>query len=91
MAQSEDVRTGVRAYILNTFLVGEPPESLQDSTRLLSTGILSSIGMIEMVAFLEGEYDVTLRQEDLTPDRLDAVDLIVELIDELRAAKELSS
>jgi acyl carrier protein len=84
MVQTDDIRAGVRAFVLNTFLVGEPPESLKDSTLLLTTGIVSSLAMLELVAFLEVEYAVTLRDDDLTPDRLDSVDLIVDLVAELQ-------
>lgn len=85
MSQSRSVRDGIRRFILETFLVGEPPEALQDSTLLLTTGIVSSLAMLELVAFLETEYDVTLRPDDLTPERLDSVTSLVALVDELRA------
>jgi acyl carrier protein len=85
MAERDDIRSGVRRFILESFLVGEPPESLLDSTSLLTTGIVSSLAMLELVAFLEGEYAVTLHQDDLTPDRLDSVDRIVALVEERRA------
>jgi acyl carrier protein len=91
MTQATDIRSGVRSFILDNFLVGEPPESLENSTLLMTTGIVSSLAMLELVAFLEETYAVTLRQDDLTPDRLDSVDLIVELVDELRGlGKEVS-
>jgi acyl carrier protein len=79
-----DVRSGVRRFILENFLIGEPPESLQDSTLLLTTGIISSLAMLELVAFLENEYSVTFHQDDLSPDRLDSVDRIVGLVQERR-------
>jgi acyl carrier protein len=84
VAEADNVRAGVRRFILETFLVGEPPESLQDSTSLLTTGIISSLAMLDLVAFLENEYGVTFLQDDLSPDRLDSVDLIVRLVRELR-------
>jgi acyl carrier protein len=85
MTARNEIQSGVRRFILESFLVGEPPESLQDSTALLTTGIVSSLAMLELVAFLEGEFDVTLHQDDLTPDRLDSVDRIVTLVEERRA------
>jgi acyl carrier protein len=86
MIERGEIRSGVRRFILETFLVGEPAETLQDSTLLLTTGIISSLTMLELVAFLENEYSVTLRERDLIPDRLDSVDRIVALVRELQAA-----
>lgn len=77
-----DVRPRVRAFVLDTFLMGEPPETLKDSTLLLTTGVISSLAMLELVSFLESEYAITLRQEDLTPDRLDSIDRITQLVEE---------
>jgi acyl carrier protein len=90
MSSSDQVRAGVRRFILENFLVGEPPESLKDSTLLMTSGIVSSLAMLEIVAFLEEEYAVTLRQDDLTADRLDSVDLIVKLVEELAGAKAIN-
>lgn len=79
-----DVRTGVRRFILDKFLIGEPPESLKDSTLLMSSGILSSLATLELVAFLENKYAVTLHPADLTRERLDSIDSIVALVEDLR-------
>jgi acyl carrier protein len=87
MGNADDVRAGVRSFILANYLIGEPHESLKDSTLLMTTGIVSSLAMLELVAFLEQTYSVTLRQEDLTPERLDSVDLIVSLVEELGEPK----
>lgn len=80
MPEGQAIREGVRRYILDTFLIGEPPESLKDSTSLLLTGIVSSLAMLELVAFLEHEFGVTFRPDDLAPEQLDSVDRIVSLV-----------
>lgn len=87
MQQLEDVRVEVRAFILDNFLPDERPGSLADATELLTTGIVSSLGMLEIVAFLEDKYSIALRQEDLSPERLNSVDLIVSLVEELSGTK----
>lgn len=61
-----------------------PPESLTDSTRLITMGTLSSAKVIELIVFLEAEFNITLRDDDLAPERLDTIDDIVSLISELR-------
>jgi acyl carrier protein len=87
MTHGDDVRQTVRRFILDNFLVGEPPESLQDSTSLLTTGIVSSLATLEIAAFLESEYSVTLRPDDLAVDKLDTVDSIVTLVQDLRGSR----
>lgn len=85
MTETDALRQGVRRFILQTFLIGEPPESLLDSTSLLTTGVVSSLATLELAAFLESEFAVVLHPEDLSVDRLDSVDAIVALVNERRA------
>ena len=90
MAQDRNIRAEVRSFILTHFLVGEREDSLTDSTELLTTGIVSSIAMLELVAFLEEEYAILLGQDDLTPERLDNVERIVDLVEKLSQQREVT-
>ena len=80
----ELVRMEVRSFVLKNFLVGESADSLLDSSALVSTGVISSLATLELVAFLEERFGVTLRHHDLTSDRLDSVERVVALVEELR-------
>ena len=82
--QRAEIRSGVRAFIVQNVLNDEPDETLTDATRLLTTGIISSLAVLELVEFLEDTYQIALRQDDLGPDRLDTINLIVGLVEELR-------
>ena len=82
---ADDLRETLRTFILSTFLRGEPPETLKDSTRLLSSGIIASVDLLELVTFIEEQLSVVLEQEDIGLDRMDSIDLLVELIRERRA------
>ena len=81
-----DVRQTLRAFILSSFLPDEAPETLKDSTQLISGGIIASLALLELVSFIEEEFSVVLEQQDIGPDRMDSIDLMVDLIHE-RAAR----
>ena len=84
--QRDEIRSRIRSFILQNILVDEPPETLTDSTSLMTTGIISSLALTEMVAFLEDTYGIALRQDDLSPERMDSIDLIVKVVEELQHA-----
>jgi acyl carrier protein len=69
------VRDKVRAYILNEILLGTTAE-LDDSASLLNAGILDSTGTMELIAFLEGQFGLTIFDSDIIADNLDSVDRI---------------
>ena len=58
----------IRDYILREFLVGENPERLTDTTPLISGGILDSIAIIKLIAFLEETFPLTIEDTDMVPE-----------------------
>jgi acyl carrier protein len=74
----------LRSYVTSTFLPGEDPASLADDTPLISSGIIDSIAVLDLVAWIETTFGVRLEQEDLGRERLDSIALIAALIVERR-------
>ncbi|HEY5933180.1 MAG TPA: acyl carrier protein [Kofleriaceae bacterium] len=83
---SDDIRVELRSFILRNFLIGEPEDSLENSTALITTGIITSLAMLDLVSHLETTYRVTIPQDRLSAQQLDTVDKIAELITDLRRA-----
>ena len=76
----DEVRSTIRSFILSNFLPGEAPETLKDSTLLVTSGVITSLSMLELVAFLEEEFSFALQPEDIGVGHMDTVDLLVELV-----------
>lgn len=62
----------IRNYIVENFLFGEC-DGLDDDTSLLEHKIIDSTGILEMVAFLEREFSVSIKDEELIPENLDSI------------------
>jgi len=82
---ADEIKTKVKGFILNEFLPGENPENLTDTTELISGGILDSLATLKLVAFLEETYGISIGPDELTPDNLNSLPLIVGLVQEKRA------
>lgn len=63
----------IRKYIVENFLFGED-EGLTDDTSLLEKRIVDSTGILELVAFLEREFSIRIKDEELIPENLDSID-----------------
>lgn len=70
-----EVLQKIRSYIADNFLLGTANE-FDNSASLLETGIIDSTGAMELVAFLEKEFALSVADEELVPDNLDSVDKI---------------
>lgn len=63
-------------------LIGNDEDNLFDhKTRLIETGIIDSMGIMKLLAFIEETYSIQLNDGEIVPDNFETVDTIVALID----------
>ncbi|MBL8977440.1 MAG: acyl carrier protein [Gemmatimonadota bacterium] len=70
----------VKEYILSTYLKGEDPSALKDTTPLITGGILDSLGTLELVSFLEQRFGIQLEAHEVDAERLDTLQAIGSLV-----------
>lgn len=66
------VRDTVRKFIQESFLV----DDFADDQSFLGTGIIDSLGVAQLVAFVEAEFGLKVRDVDLVPENFDSVALV---------------
>jgi len=59
-----------RAYVNEIFLYMRPGLTLGDQDRLLQRGVIDSMGVMELIAFLRSEFGVVVADEDITESNL---------------------
>ena len=80
----DDVLRALRQYVLERHLPGECPESLPDDTRLVSSGILDSMAVLELAGFVATELGVQLHAADTMLDSFDRLRDIAHLVERRR-------
>lgn len=78
--------TRVRRFLLENYLFTNDESALGDGDSLLQKGVVDSTGMMELIAFLEGEFHIAIADAEMVPENLDSVDAIVGFINSSRAA-----
>ena len=73
-------------FIAEEILRGASPNDLSVDQPLLEDGVLDSIGLQDLVTFLETDLSITLDDEHLVPENFESVRTIVELVERVRAA-----
>ncbi|MCK5618941.1 MAG: acyl carrier protein [Candidatus Krumholzibacteria bacterium] len=63
----------IRQFIIETFLFDADDAALDDDESLLDLGIIDSTGVLEMVAFVEEEFGIEVKDEELVPENLDSI------------------
>ncbi len=77
---AEEIKASVKDYILTKFLPGEDPNLLEDSTPLITGGVLDSISTVELVSFLEEQFGVEFEAHEMSADYLDTLDTIASTV-----------
>lgn len=70
----------IRQFIIGNFYVADA-STLTAETSLLDSGIVDSTGVLEIIAFLEGEMGITVADEEMTPDNLDSIGKISHFVE----------
>ena len=76
----DEIKATVKAYILEEFLPGESPSTLTDSTPLITQGIVDSLGMLKLLAFLEERFALSPGATELDLDRWNTIGDIAALV-----------
>lgn len=84
---TDDIQTRekVRGYILENLMFSSNDDDLADGASLLDRGIIDSTGVLEIVLYLEEQFQVKVKDSDMLPANFDSVDNIVGFVSRLQA------
>jgi acyl carrier protein len=63
------VHDQLRKFIRDSFLVDE----FTDDESFLASGLLDSLGIVQLVSFVESQYSLKVPDTDLVPENFDSV------------------
>ncbi len=72
----------IKGFIIENFLFGEDSD-LNDDTSFLEEGIIDSTGVLELIEYLEEEFDIEIDDEDMIPENLDSLNNLEQFIGRL--------
>lgn len=72
----QQIKEKVRGFITDRFLKDANHNTPLDSTPLISGGIMDSISTMQLVTFLEKEFNFEFQAHEVDRDNLDTIDLI---------------
>ena len=74
------VKQLIRDFVLHEFLPGEDPSTLTDTTPLISGGIIDSVDSVNLIMFLEAQFEIEVEPFDMDLDRLDTLQALDEFV-----------
>jgi acyl carrier protein len=72
-----NVREQIRQFIRDSFLV----DDFADDDSFMGTGLIDSLGIVQLVSFVEAEYAVKVPDTDLLPSNFDSVEKLAAYVE----------
>lgn len=80
MIEQAEVKDKIREYVLEEFAKPKGVNAINDQDALTKNGIIDSMGIFRLVAFLEETFNIRVGDEEITHDNLESVDAIEKLV-----------
>jgi acyl carrier protein len=65
----------IREFIADNFLYRADAE-VGDAQSLLDSGVMDSTGVLELIAFLESTYGISVADNEIVPENLDSIERV---------------
>jgi acyl carrier protein len=82
-----NLREVIARFIADEFLGDTEARNIPDDLNLIDAGIIDSLGLLKIVAFLEEELRVTIEPEAMVPENLNSIRAILDLVTATAAVK----
>lgn len=76
----EQITQNIRKFLFENYLFGYSENELSNDTSFLEFGVLDSMGIIELIVFIEEEFGVEISYSEILPENLDSVNCASSLI-----------
>lgn len=73
--------TEVEEFIVGEIALGRGIDSVAHDRNLLADEVIDSLGIVELIAFLEGKYGIKVDDDDLAPENFRSVESIVAFVE----------
>lgn len=81
----------VRTFLSENFSLGKDLSHLSSTQSLTERGFIDSVGIVELLTFLETRFDIQINDDETVPENIDTIDNIVRFIGEKRGALEATA
>jgi acyl carrier protein len=63
----------IKAFIVENFFFGDTRREIGINDSLIENDIIDSTGILELVAFVEDQYNIRAEDSDITPANFDSI------------------
>jgi len=81
MSNRDDIATKLREFIHAQFPLARQRQ-IQDDTSLIERGIVDSLGVLDIVTFVETNFSIVLADDEMLGENFDSIDSLATFVQE---------
>ncbi len=70
---TDTIAREIKEFVVTNFLFGQETTPLTEDQSFLEGGIVDSTGVLELVAFVEQRFGISVGDRELLPENLDSI------------------
>ena len=78
-----DPRQRLRRFLVEELQI-QPEQVATDDSPLISSHVIDSLDLLQVVSFLEGAFEVAVTDEEIVPDNFETIGAITRLVESKR-------
>jgi acyl carrier protein len=75
-----DISQKIRDFLFENYLFGYKEEEFSDDDPFMEFGVLDSLGILELITFMESSFGIQVADEEILPENMDSVNLVSRFI-----------
>jgi acyl carrier protein len=80
MSPKTEIGPIIRQYIQDNFIFRSGSPALLETDSLMERGLLDSMGVLEMVTFLETRFAIRIPDDEVLPQNLDSIGRLTDFV-----------
>src|SRR3954454_23883550 len=75
-----DIQQMIRRFVLRELITADEAKDLKDDDSLFQNEVLDSVSILQLLAFVDAEFDVRIESEDVNPDNFDSIERLARYV-----------
>jgi acyl carrier protein len=75
-----EVKGKIMDFIVANYLFGDATRKPQENESLITTGIVDSTGVLELIEFLESSFGIQVKDTETIPQNLDSIENLTRFV-----------
>ncbi len=71
----------VKAFVLSRLLKKLEHRSIGDQDNLIEIGVVDSLGLMQLIEYIEGTFSIAVSDEDIVPEHFESIERITSFIE----------